>query len=817
MIMQTLDGAWRVSQAGSDDSFPAKTPGCIHLDLLNAKEIGDPFYGDNEYRIAWIARTDWVYTRTFVPDASLLGAEKIVLECDGLDTLCTLELNGEVIGCTDNMYIAHRFDVSGKLAAGENELRITFKSAVNYGEALMCKDVVCPGDSIPGSVFVRKAPSQYGWDWGPKIPTSGIWRPIRLAGYSVSRIDDLRVEQTHEAGRVTLNVTAELENYSSEVCSLSVRVIDPDGTSRECPANVSSSIGECEVTIDSPKLWWPNGYGDQPLYQVEATLSYDGKTLDVAKRQIGLRTIELDQTPDQWGKRFAFVVNGVPVFCKGADWIPADQFPSRLTEEHYRHLIKSSVMANMNMLRIWGGGFYEDEVFYDLCDEYGILVWQDFMFACGHYPVDAPFLANVARETEAVVRRLRNRACMALWCGNNEMEWGVGSWWGGEGSDKRKADYPKIFHETIPSVVERVDPHIAYWPSSPSSGIENYCKLEPNDQNFGDGHYWDVWHGRKPFTAYREQFHRFMSEFGFESMPAIETVRTFAGEEDLNMTSYVMECHQKNGGGNGLILYYMAQTFRFPKDFEMMCYTSQLLQAEAMRYGVEHWRRNRNDLRCMGALYWQLNDCWPVSSWASIDYFGRWKATQYFARRFNESLHLSVCEEGKTAKVHVTNDLLAPVEVEIKWSLEKLDGTVLSSGAQTLTVAAELDTLAADLDFTSELSGDAVRETVLVCEMTAGGKPAGSSVTTFVPSKHVALPEVNIALETGTDAEGQFIRVTTDKTARYVCLAIPGRDVIFSDNYFDLAAGRTNTVRLLSEVEPEVLATAKVYSLRDSY
>jgi beta-mannosidase len=671
--VQSLNGAWEMRQDGSTEVIRARVPGCVHLDLMNAGKIADPFYGDNELKVSWVHESGWTYERSFEPDAELLSADRVFLECDGLDTIADVSLNSRVLGHADNMYVPHCYDLTGKLSNGPNSLRIRFHSPVAFARPHMkAAPLHCPGDSKPGSVYTRKSPSQWGWDWGPKIPTTGIWRPIRLVGYYVARLEDLRVRQRHRNGEVTLIVEVAVESFRKAECELRVTLTHPDGRAESLSAPVKGSTARLQVPVSDPQLWWPNGYGEQPLYRVDATLVCGGEELHTISRQVGLRTLKLERKKDRWGESFTFVVNGVRVFCKGADWIPADQFPPRISDDHYRHLIRSAANANMNMLRVWGGGYYEDERFYDLCDEHGILVWQDFMFSCAQYPVAEWYLANVRKDIEHSIRRLRGRACLALWCGNNEMEWFLAGGFGGEQNARYREDYSKIFHELIPPIVAELDPDTAYWPSSPSSD-EPFA--DPNSQDRGDGHYWDVWHGRKPFTAYRDQFHRFMSEFGFESLPSVETCRSFAPEEELNITSYTMENHQKNSAGNGLILYYLAHTFRFPKDFEKMVYVSQLLQAEAMRYGVEHWRRNRG--RCMGTLYWQLNDCWPVASWSSIDYFGRWKALHYFAKRFYSPVLLSVREEATRAEIHVTNDLTKPVQARVGWSLERLDGEVL--------------------------------------------------------------------------------------------------------------------------------------------
>ncbi len=794
----------------------ATVPGCVHVDLFRAGKIGDPFWADNEVRDAWVHNADWTYSREFRCDPRLLDSDRVYLECDGLDTIAEVYINGTLLGKADNMYVQHRFDVTGKLKPGSNAIEVRFSSPVTFTQPFVDKDpLISPSHSIPGAIYTRKSPSQWGWDWGPQIPTIGIWKPVRLVSYDTARIEDLRIRQRHECGAVTLQVETALELLERRDCRVDVRLIHPGGRVEEHGTKMDDGSASCSIGLTEPDLWWPNGYGKQPLYRVEAVLTCGGEELHVFSRQIGLRTLELRREKDKFGTSFMFVVNGVPIFCKGANWIPADQFPGRLTHERYRHLISSAAKANMNMLRVWGGGYYEHEWFYDLCDEHGILIWQDFMFSCSQYPVDQDCLCCARQDIEANIMRLRNRACLALWCGNNEMEWFLADGWGGERNAEFKRNHTLIFHEMIAECAARLDPDRSYWPSSPSCGEEPFDA--PNAEDRGDGHYWDVWHNRQPFTAYRSHYFRFMSEFGFESMPSIETVKSFANPEDHNMTSYVMECHQKNGGGNGLILYYLAQTFRFPEDFEKMCYVSQLLQAEAMRYGVEHWRRNRNDNRCMGTLYWQINDCWPVASWSSIDYFGRWKALHYAARRFYKPVLLSVCEEGTQAAIHITNDTLKPVQAEVRWSLERMDGTAVREGVITVQAAPEYDTLVAQLDFVAELAGDARRHLVLVTELVADGAEAGRAVTSFVPSKHLELPAAEIKLIVGHDQAGSFLEASTDHLARYACLSVPGQDVIFSDNYFDLPAGRKAIVRVESEIDPAGLAKATAYSLRDSY
>ncbi|MEJ2212228.1 MAG: glycoside hydrolase family 2 protein, partial [Anaerolineae bacterium] len=653
MHKQSLTGAWQFRQAsaareGGEAWLPATVPGGVHTDLLALGRIPDPFVGDNERRVQWVAEADWEYRHTFAAAPELLRQEQIWLVCDGLDTLATVRLNGQELGRAANMFRRYRWDVKSLLQAGENELHVTFQSPVGYAAAQQALRPL-PGVSqaIPGGPHLRKAPCQFGWDWGPQLPPIGIWKDIRLEGYGGARIEDVHLRQQHVEGAAIVEARVAVESWQPAPRSASVRITDPEGRALEASAAIGADDGACtlRIAIPNPQLWWPNGYGPQPLYQVDVELYQAGTLLDQGHYRLGLRSLELRQQPDEWGRSFTFVVNGVPIFAKGANWIPADSFPTRISDEYLEGLIRSAAETHQNMLRVWGGGFYEEERFYDLCDRYGILVWQDLIFSCSIYPLDeAEFLDNVQVEVAENVRRLRHRASLALWCGNNEMEWGWVDWgWNRPEYQDLKAAYDAFFHHTLPAWCAAEDPDTAYWPSSPSSDTPFE---DPNGQRQGDAHYWDVWHGGQPFTAYRGQYPRFMSEFGFQALPPLDTIRTYADEADWNMTSYVMEQHQKNDRGNALMVRQMLDTFRLPHDFESLVYLSMVLQAEGIRYGVEHWRRHTQRVsstrRISGTLYWQLNDCWPVASWSSLDYYGRWKALHYAARRFYAPLLLSI-------------------------------------------------------------------------------------------------------------------------------------------------------------------------------
>jgi beta-mannosidase len=795
MQSQSLNGTWQFRQAGEPGWLPAQVPGGVHTDLLAAGRIPDPFVGDNEKRVQWIAESDWEYRVSFRVAPELLSEEQVLLVCDGLDTLAAVLLNGQELGRTANMFRQYRWDVKAFLRAHDaaNDLHIIFRSPVRTITAKQ-QTRAMPGVSqaIPGGPYLRKAPCHFGWDWGPQLPPIGIWKSLRLEGYSDARLDEVHLRQIHAGGQVTLETRLAVEQWSATPLRAEVRITAPTGEVMANSAGISAGgAAIIHVPIDHPQLWWPNGYGDQPLYQVDVTLLKDDDVLDRQSVTIGLRTIELRQAEDQGGRSFVFVVNGVPIFAKGSNWIPADSFPTRITDELLERLIRSAAETHQNMLRVWGGGFYEEERFYDLCDRYGILVWQEFIFSCSIYPLDDPeFLENIRIEVVQNVRRLRHRASLALWCGNNEMEWGWVDWnWNRPELQDLKAAYDRFFHDTLPAWCRAEDPDHSYWPSSPSSDtpFEN-----PNGQRQGDAHYWDVWHGRKPFTAYRDQYPRFMSEFGFQALPPLETIRTFADEADWNMTSYIMEQHQKNASGNSLMVGQMLDTFRLPKDFPSLVYLSMALQAEGIRYGVEHWRRHMD--RVAGTLYWQLNDCWPVASWSSLDYVGRWKALHYAARRFYAPLMLSIEDKPPVCGIYLTSDLRDAWEGDVRWSLETLSGNVLTAGREPVKAAPLAATPVCMLDFGNRVSDDNRRELIFVAELWQGDRRRALQVAAFVPTKHLALADPAVAATLRSDGDQLLVELTARSLARLVELSLDGVDVIFSDNYFDLPAGRSVTV-----------------------
>jgi beta-mannosidase len=795
MLIQPLTGDWKFQQANSAEWLPAKVPGGVHTDLMSNGRIPDPFVADNEKNVQWVAESDWVYQRTFTCSPEILTQDKILLVCDGLDTLATVTLNGHKLGHTDNMFRRYEWEVKSLLKdRGENEINIAFNSPVRYAaEKQAVRPLPGVSQAIPGGPHLRKAPCQFGWDWGPQLPPIGIWKDIRLEGYREARLTDVHLRQEHHDGQVTVEAGITFQKWGNLALKAGMLITTPTGQKfqKEIVLTLPDEL-TVKMEIPEPMLWWPNGYGEQPLYQVEVfLLSSDASQevrLDQQKFQLGLRTLELRQQPDEWGSSFIFIVNGVPIFVKGSNWIPADSFPTRISDAHLEGLIRAAAETHQNMLRVWGGGFYEEERFYDLCDRYGILVWQEFIFSCSIYPLDDPvFVENVRSEAVENIRRLRHRASLALWCGNNEMEWGWHDWnWDRPELQDLKAAYDKFFHHTLPEWCLAEDPDHSYWPSSPSSDTPF---VDPNGQRQGDAHYWDVWHGRKPFSSYRDQYPRFMSEFGFQALPPLATIQTYADESEWNMTSYIMERHQKNASGNSLMVGQMLDTFKLPKDFTSLVYLSMVLQAEGIRYGVEHWRRHPE--RVAGTLYWQLNDCWPVASWSSLDYFGRWKALHYAARRFYAPVMLSIEDKPPRQTVYVSNDLLEPWEGKLNWSLETLDGKVLTSGDALVQAAPQTAAQIKSLDF-SELVNDAnLRGLVFIAELRQGDQFVARQSAFFAPIKHLSLENPAISANLQIKGDQLTVELTSQSLAILLEATLNNADVVFSDNYFNLPAGRT--------------------------
>ncbi|NLZ82745.1 MAG: glycoside hydrolase family 2 protein [Clostridiales bacterium] len=824
MLLETLNGTWKMREVDEIQWQPAVIPGSVMSTLLANGLTSDPYWRDNEYAARELFRKDYEFQREFYVEDELYSKERIELLCYGLDTIAEIYINEKLLACTNNMHRTWRLECKSLLNHGDNTIRIVFRSPIEYIEKYKAEegkeiDFAATG-VISGNQYIRKAHSMFGWDWGAQIPDAGIWRDIELVGFSDARISDVEIIQHHEDGKVRLELVTKLEIIHDDKYILEYELVTPDGNKISNDTKVNSRVTNYTIEIPHPELWWPNGLGKQPLYELTVNLVKSGCIDDTKAYTIGLRTLTISQEKDQWGSEFAFMVNGVKIFAKGADYIPEDTIYSHITKDRIKYLIDSSVRANYNCLRIWGGGYYPSDDFFDLCDSAGIIVWQDLMYACNLYDFNKEFEENIIEETKDNVRRIRHHASLGLWCGNNEMET---AWvnWGGfkDHAGKLKADYIKQFEYVLPKVVENEDRQNFYWPSSPSSGgsFDN-----PDDENRGDVHYWAVWHGLKPFEDYRNYYFRFCSEFGFQSFPSIKTVNSFTEKGDRNIFSKVMESHQKNEAANGKILYYLAQNFSYPNEFGDLLYVSQILQGIAIKYGVEHWRRHRG--RCMGSLYWQLNDNWPVASWASIDYYGRWKALHYMAKNFYESIAGSLKREDSIIEAHIQNETLYPSKCDLVVNLKKMDFTLIDSTSYSVTVPALSVVKVMEKDFASIIKG---YESTLFVEAIFTDESGHKSYETnfFEPYKHLELELPNISFEVEEEEDTYIISLKSDKLACFVELDFADSDAIFSDNYFFLTGTEGREIKLLKEdITGEVIKNGEdlankllVRSLRDTY
>lgn len=794
----TAGARWRV----------AKVPGCVHRDLLRHGAIPDPFWGCNEAKLQWIGEHRWEYWAGFAVTRDMLAEDVLDLVADGLDTFATVSINGHEVARTENMFRGYRWDVKRFLRAGRNEILIRFESAIDViSRERLEHHPFEYNDPVGRCSTVRKQQCQFGWDWGPRLVTAGIWRDIRLEAWSGNRLEDVRLTQFHEPdGSVRLVFEPELAAPDGAV-KLRGRI---SLNGRDVVA-----IEDRETKIEHPELWWPNGHGAQPLYRVDLeAVDASGRVLGVWSRRIGLRTIVLDRHEDEWGESFQFVVNGRAVFAKGANWIPAHSFVGGLKRADYERDLASAAHAHMNMIRVWGGGVYEHEEFYDLCDELGLMVWQDFMFACTIFPGDAVFLENVRLEAEYQVRRLRHRACLALWCGNNEIV--QLNTVGREQADllrndKLRRDYEAVFHGVLPEAVETCDGATSYWPTSPWRGSFETSAGTPTalaeGEKRGDTHYWDVWHARHPVKSYERWRFRFCSEFGMQSYSSTETNATFCPPHNDNIFGAEMENHQKNRAGNQIILDYVSQHYRFPKNQDALIYLSQLNQARCMQVGVEHWRRNMP--RCMGALYWQLNDCWPAASWSSIEFTGRWRALHHVARRFfapalvcahvpgEETLTIGNYRQSTVREVHVYTVYDAPAETRgvVSWEVLHLDGRRLKSGRKSVRLRYGESVRQMTVDLSSWIARH-TRDAIYVrIGLEIGGERVSEETVFLTAPRFLNLPEARTraAIRMQGAKRAEIVFRSTAFQHRF-SFGFSGVRFRCSDNFFELYPEEPKTV-----------------------
>jgi beta-mannosidase len=813
---------------------PATVPGVVQTDLLDNHLIPDPFYQDNESRLQWIGLTDWEYITELQVDQATLAREHVELAFAGLDTFAEVFLNDKLVLSANNMFRDWRVACKQYLQIGPNRLRIVFRSPVmkllpeleKLPYHLLSVNTAQTGAErgIPTDPFTRKAPYHYGWDWGPRFVTMGVWRPVVLESWDGARIRDLHIAQrniTREQAR--LDVEVEVETAAAQNASIEVRY-EGGGLSKtvtvEQELDRGANLVSVPVRIANPKLWFPAGYGGQDRYRFTVTVKA-GNTQDSATKLTGLRSIELRREPDQWGKSFTFVINDIPVFAKGVNVIPMDSFLPRITHERRQKLLSAMRAANMNMLRQWGGGAYEDNDFYAICDELGIMVWQEFMFGGAMVPGDTGFQENVRQEAIDNVKRLRDHPSVVIWCGNNEMETGWKNWGDRQyfksslPPDVRERiwqDYVVLFRDVLKSVVTTHSPQTPYWPSSPSANFE----APPDNPNDGDMHYWAVWHALEPIQQYTRQTPRFMSEFGFQSFPELATIDTFATKPEHDITSVTMRAHQKNTGGNERILTYMLREYREPKDFDSFVYLSQVQQAEAIRVGAEHFRRLRP--RTMGALYWQLNDCWPVASWSSIDYQGRWKALQYYAVRFFADVLVSPFHHDDQIDLFVVNDRLLPVNAVLRQRLMDFSGKVLSDQSKDVALGPQSSTLLDARPDAATLNGADPNAVFVVYELVEAGKLLSRNQVFFNEVRNLSLPKATVKAELTDDGGKKIVMLSSHTIARHVSLTFGNLDAHVSDNYFDLLPNEIVKVTVTGNAPlAELKQAMRVVSLTDAY
>lgn len=805
---------------------PATVPGCVHTDLLAHGVIPEPYVGTHELDLQWIEERAWEYRIDFTAPSELVNEARVELCADGLDTVAEVFLNDERIAETDNMFVAHRWDVKGNLRAGRNRLVVRFRSALDYIRHTRAEFTPPQefNDPVGNSVRIRKQACQFGWDWGPRFVTAGIWRDLRIEAGPPTRLAHLKVVQIHApSGEVSLRLEPEIEHAPAALDYEVVLRLD---------GRVVFQGDDLRISVPQPSLWWPAGQGEQPLYDLAFTVrDAAGRIVGSITKRIGLRTLTLDRSPDAWGESFRIVVNGRPIFIKGANWIPADSFVTRLKRADYARDLRAATLAHMNCVRVWGGGIYEDEAFYDLCDELGLLVWQDFMFACSLYPSDAAFLASVREEADQQVRRLHHRACLALWCGNNELVQVNGKFL--REDPALRAGYERLFHEVLHAALADHDGVTPYHPSSEWRGtFENGHAL---GEKSGDTHFWDVWHARHPVKDYEKWAFRFCSEFGMQSYSSPQTNATFA-PPGANVFGAVMENHQKNRAGNQIILDYVSRRYRFPKSQDDLIYLSQLNQAYCMQVGVEHYRRLAP--RCMGAIYWQLNDCWPVASWSSIEYTGRWKVLHYAARRFNapalacahvpgdEQVIIGNYRRSTVGEVHLFTVFDAPVSNKgiLRWDLFHLDGRRLLSGKKNVALCPGESVSQKTLDLAKPLAEHGRDSLCLRIALDVAGETVSQQAVFLAPPRFLDLPRARARVDLRKISATEVLLTVESPVIQHAFwFEFGARAFVADDNAFDLFPNERKAVRVtfdhpvtLKALRAELRHTSLAHSYADA-
>ena len=788
---------WKMTYRDHSE-LPCTAPCSMYSVLYENGIIEDPFYGLNEQKYTSLSDYGCSFTCNFDADDAILTKDYIELIFYGIDTICDITLNGKLLASTKNMHRTYVYDIKDKLSKGANILKLDFKSPTKYFEAMNKRHHIYTNlDTIKGAAHLRKALYMSGWDWGPMLPDMGIFRPVEIRAYDCDRIDNMQILQHHEDGEVTLEVTVNTRRNAG--CDTYVQC---DGK------RIKAENGKAMIKIDNPKLWWARGYGEQPLYDISAEIEVNGNTISHLKQRIGLRTLDVSIEPDDLGSEFCFVINGVKIFAMGANYVPQDNLLSRISPERTRKLIDAAIDANFNCLRIWGGQYYPEDEFYDYCDEKGVLVWEDFMIACANVWLTDEIRAELTAELTDNIIRLRNHPSLGIFCGNNEMEQGVLLWEAAKGSRLVENDYIECYEHLMPELCGKYAPQTFYWPSSPSSGGGFD---DPTSMLRGDSHYWDVWHGGIPFTEYRKHTFRFCSEYGFEAYPSIKTINSFCAEEDKNCFSRVMENHQKCKSGNAKILTYLADTYLYPTTFEKLVYASQMLQADAIKYGVEHFRRQRGI--CMGSIYWQFNDCWPVCSWSSVDYYGRYKALHYAAKKFYSPVAMGLFYENGKLTVNVSNETMEDFEGSVCYTLADNENNVLETKSVDITI----DKLeSADCAVFKPKTWDEYSNYIYVDLYDKDGSFIMRQTQLFVAPKHFSWKKPDIKAEFNNVADGVELIISSDVFAKGVCIDFENCDCIMSDNYVDLTNAEPYRIHINTDYDAKRLEKElKIMSVYD--
>ncbi|HNW91135.1 MAG TPA: glycoside hydrolase family 2 protein [Bacteroidales bacterium] len=814
-----LKNDWQFSESGAKMCHAARIPGAIHTDLFENNLIKDPYFSCNEKDLQWIESKDWEYKTVFPADENLLKNEHVVLVFEGLDTYARVYLNNTLIIIADNMFRRWSADVKQLLKKDSNELRVIFESAVNKGkDQVASHPYTLPGDE---KVFIRKAQYQFGWDWGPRLVTCGIWRPVYIESWSEAKIDNVKVVQnsvSKELAKLTVMTTV----FSDREGASEIKIEDPTTGWAYASKKINLEKGKNTIPLSfmirNPELWWPNGSGKAYLYHFAVKLFNGKNVLDESLVRTGLRTIEVVNKKDDIGESFYFKLNGVPVFMKGANYIPQDNFLPRVKAEEYRDLILQAKESGFNMLRVWGGGIYENDVFYDLCDEFGILVWQDLMFACAMYPGDSAFTANVREEVFQNVERLRNHPCLALWCGNNEIEEGWHNWGWQKQYKYSHADsleiwnnYLKLFRKDIPEIIQLADSGRFYWPSSPKYGWGREQSLTS-----GDSHYWGIWWGMEPFENYSKKVGRFVSEYGFQAMPEKSTIQKISIQDDWTLDSETMKCHQKHTKGYETIKTYMQREYKVPDDIDDYIYVSQLLQAYGIKTAIEAHRNAKP--RCMGTLYWQFNDCWPVVSWSGLDYYHNKKALQFFVKKAYNDILVTLTNNEKDISVQLISDKTEFIPSQVELKLMDFKGKVRWEEKRYVNIKPGMNKVIEKIDKRLLLAEVSLHKSlVLSASVFVDDHVVSQNYLYFKKPKELALEDPGISYEVNKSPEGFEIKISTKQLAKNVFISFENcdsRDIQLSDNFFDMLPGSTVVISAKTMEKPdEIIKNMRVRTL----